>query len=161
MNLLTFKEHLGQVSDLQFIHTDGSAVPQHFHITEAGVITKHFIDCGGTVRIEQVVNFQLWVSTDIDHRLEPKKLQGIISKTSKVFEETNIGIDELDIEVEYQSDTIGKYGLDFNDGKFMLMNKKTACLAQDQCGIPQEKPRVRLSSIGKETACCTPDSNCC
>ena len=48
-------------------------VPSHFHVTEVGKITKHFIDCGGTVRNEEVVNFQLWQADDYDHRLHPEK----------------------------------------------------------------------------------------
>jgi hypothetical protein len=43
-----------------------------------------------------------------------------------------------DDEVEYQSDTIGKYDLDFNGKNFTLVNKQTACLAEDQW-IPRMK----------------------
>jgi hypothetical protein len=42
--------------------------------------------------------------------------------------------------VEYQAETIGKYDLGFN-GKILLLNKQTACLAEDACGIPQEKQK--------------------
>jgi hypothetical protein len=31
-------------------------VPEHFHVTEVGLITKNFIDCGGKVRNETVIN---------------------------------------------------------------------------------------------------------
>jgi hypothetical protein len=34
---------------------------------------KNFIDCGGKVRNETVVNFQLWNANDFEHRLKPKK----------------------------------------------------------------------------------------
>lgn len=27
---------------------NGNSVPEHFHVTEVGIITKDFIDCGGT-----------------------------------------------------------------------------------------------------------------
>jgi hypothetical protein len=40
-------------------------VPEHFHVTEVGVVTKDFIDCGGTVRHEKVANFQLWDANDL------------------------------------------------------------------------------------------------
>jgi len=33
----------------------------------------------------------------------------------------------------------------------------TACLAPDQCGIPQGKPRVRVTSSGLR---CNPNSDC-
>jgi len=72
-----------------------------------------------------------------------------------------LGIQDYEIEVEYQDTTIGKYDLDFNGSDFVLVNKQTACLAQDQCGIPQEKPKVRLSDMNNETSCCTPNGGCC
>jgi hypothetical protein len=62
--------------------------------------------------------------------------------------------------VEYQDKTIGKYDLGFNGENFELLNKQTACLAQDQCGIPSEKQKVRLSDVNKDS-CCTPGGSCC
>ena len=63
--------------------------------------------------------------------------------------------ENLDIEVEYQSDTIGKYGLEFTDGKFQLSPTLTDCLAKDKCGIP-EKPKTVLnpSSCDSTSGCC-------
>jgi hypothetical protein len=135
---------------------DGTAVPEHFHVTEVGVITKNFIDCGGTVRKETVVNFQLWNADDFEHRLKPQKLAHIIALSEKV-----LGIEEAEIEVEYQTQTIGKYDLDFNGKEFVLLNKQTACLAQDQCGLPSEKPKLRLSEMNNESNCCSPGGGCC
>jgi len=57
MKLSEFKSHLQDMHSLSFIQPNGSPVPAHFHITEAGVTTKHFIDCGGTERIEKYVSF--------------------------------------------------------------------------------------------------------
>lgn len=136
MNLLEFKEKLADLKQLQFRLCDGSFVPEHFHITEVGLTTKRFIDCGGKVRVDSFVTFQLWTADDFDHRLVPEKFLAIID----VFQH-NISIDnleEIEIEVEYQSDTIGKYGLDkwMMDGDtFVLTNKQTDCLAKDKCGI--------------------------
>ncbi|MGB1308522.1 MAG: DUF6428 family protein, partial [Oceanihabitans sp.] len=120
-----------------------------------GKITKHFIDCGGTVRNEEVVNFQLWDANDYNHRLHPEKLLSIIELSQKVLQ-----IEDLEIEVEYQGNTIEKFGLDFNGKDFLLTTKQTDCLAKDNCGIPVAKPKVKLSSINAE-ACCASDSNCC
>ena len=72
-----------------------------------------------------------------------------------------MGIGDFEIEVEYQSTTIGKYDLDFNGKDFVLLNKKTACLAQDQCGIPAEKQKVKLSDMNNEPSCCNPGGSCC
>ena len=156
MKLSQIKEILATVEAVNFKLPNGTSVPEHFHVTEVGLITKNFIDCGGTVRNETVVNFQLWNANDFEHRLKPQKLMSIIQLSEKV-----LGIQDYEIEVEYQDTTIGKYDLDFNGSDFVLVNKQTACLAQDQCGIPQEKPKVRLSDMNNETSCCTPNGGCC
>jgi hypothetical protein len=157
MKLSELKAVLASTNELVFTLPNGTVVPEHFHVTEVGQVTKHFIDCGGTVRNEQVVNFQLWEANDFDHRLAPKKLMDIIS-----LSENKLGLKDAEIEVEYQSDTIGKYGLNYENGKFVLTSKQTDCLASDKCGIPAEKQRVKLSDLSKSnTNCCTPGSGCC
>jgi hypothetical protein len=156
MKLSQIKSILATVETVNFQLPSGSLVPEHFHVTEVGLITKNFIDCGGTVRNETVVNFQLWNANDVDHRLKPQKLINIIELSEK-----KLGIKDYEIEVEYQDTTIGKYDLDFNGTDFILLNKQTACLAQDQCGIPQEKPKMRLSEMNKEVKSCSPNSGCC
>lgn len=135
---------------------NGGYVPEHFHVTEVGLITKHFIDCGGNIRNEKVANFQLWNANDHDHRLKPQKLLRIIDLSEKV-----LGNQDLEIEVEYQTDTIGKYGLQFNGKDFVLTTKQTACLAQDNCGVPAAKAHLPLSEIKNTSSCCTPETGCC
>ena len=115
MKLSEFKTQLSTVKELNFVLPNGTVVPSHFHITEVGQVTKHFIDCGGTVRNEKVVNFQLWEANDFDHRLAPQKLSDIIALSEK-----QLGIEDAEIEVEHQSDTISKFGLEFSNGKFLL-----------------------------------------
>lgn len=73
MKLSEIKTLLAIVNNVNFQLQNGTAVPEHFHVTEVGVITKHFIDCGGTVRNEKVANFQLWDANDYEHRLKPGK----------------------------------------------------------------------------------------
>jgi len=150
MTLSEIKIHLEKMSTLNFILPNGTFVPKHFHVTEVGAITKKFIDCGGTIREEKVVNFQLWEANDFDHRLAPQKLLDIIK-----LSEDKLGLENGEIEVEYQSDTIGKYGIDFDGTNFLLIAKQTACLAPDNCGIPVEQ----LVSTSNST--CTPGSGCC
>src|SRR6478672_7502320 len=123
MKLSQIKQHLSTAEAVNFELENGTQVPEHFHVTEVGVITKHFIDCGGTVRNEKMANFQLWNANDTEHRLKPKKLLDIIAISEKV-----LGMEDLEIEVEYQSDTIGKYGLAFTNGIFVLTTKQTDCL---------------------------------
>ncbi len=156
MKLSKFKEIVKTVEDLKFKLPNGEFVPNHYHVTEVGYITKNFIDCGGTVREEKVVNFQLWYSNDFDHKLKPQKLLNIIA-----LSENRLGIEDIEIEVEYQSDTIGKYGLEFNGIDFELVSKTTDCLAPDKCGIPQKKTKVNLSDLVVQSNSCSPNSGCC
>ncbi|MFB3386853.1 DUF6428 family protein [Flavobacterium sp. LAR06] len=157
MKLSEIKKLLTTVETVNFQLPNGSFVPEHFHVTEVGLITKNFIDCGGSVRKETVVNFQLWDANDFEHRLKPQKLIHIIELSEKV-----LGIEDFEIEVEYQDTTIGKYDLDFNGKDFELINKKTACLAQEQCGIPSEKSKFKLKELNADTAnSCTPGGGCC
>tara|TARA_R110002051_G_scaffold289275_1_gene352260 strand:+ start:136 stop:603 length:468 start_codon:yes stop_codon:yes gene_type:complete len=155
MKLSQIKAQLTQLDKIAFQLPNGDLVPNHFHVTEVGKITKHFIDCGGTERKEEVANFQLWNANDYDHRLHPSKLLNIIELSEKILE-----IGDLEVEVEYQADTIGKFGLDFDGKNFLLTSKQTDCLAKDQCGIPTEKPKKRLSEIQTATSC-APGSGCC
>jgi hypothetical protein len=156
MKLSQIKTILESAETVNFVLPDGTFVPEHFHVTEVGLITKNFIDCGGTVRTETVVNFQLWNANDFEHRLKPQKLINIIALSEKV-----LGIEDSEIEVEYQNETIGKYDLDFNGHDFVLVNKLTACLAEDQCGIPAEKQKVKLTDLNNQTNSCTPGGGCC
>ena len=155
MKLSEIKKQLSQLRQIAFKLPNGELVPNHFHVTEVGKITKHFIDCGGTVRNETVVNFQLWNANDYDHRLHPEKLLNIIELSEKT-----LGIEDLEIEVEYQAETIGKFGLDFDGTNFVLTTKQTDCLAPDQCGVPAEKPKLQFSDIQTGQSC-KPGSGCC
>ncbi len=155
MNLSQIKSILEEVNTISFRLPNGELVPNHFHVTEVGKIKKNFIDCGGTVRNEEVINFQLWDANDYDHRLHPEKLLHIINLSEKVLELQN-----SEIEVEYQGETIQKFGLDFDGEKFLLTTKYTDCLAKDNCGIPTEKQKVALADLNAEP-CCSPDGNCC
>ena len=157
MKLSDIKNILSTAEAVQFELQNGIPVPEHFHVTEIGVVTKHFIDCGGTIRNEKVANFQLWDANDFEHRLKPQKLLNIIK-----LSEEKLGMEDLEIEVEYQSETIGKYDLEFNGKTFVLKSKTTACLAQDACGIPSEKEKKNLAELNVNQAnACTPGGGCC
>jgi hypothetical protein len=155
MKLSEIKTQLEGLPQVNFILPDGSQVPAHFHVTEVGQVSKKYIDCGGTLREESKVTFQLWEDGDVDHRLAASKLLNIIGLAERL-----LSIPDLEVEVEYQGDTIGRYGLDFNETDFLLTATQTDCLAKDKCGIPMEKPKIRLSSIAQGPVC-TPNSGCC
>ncbi len=149
MLLSEIKQYLTNVEGVSFQLPSGAFVPEHFHVTEVGAITRHFIDCGGKERMDKVVNFQLWDANDYEHRLKPQKLLNIIA-----LAERKLGLGDWTIEVEYQGDTIGKYELGFDGTNFLLLNKQTACLAKEACGIP-------APVAGNAQACCTPSGGCC
>lgn len=155
MKLSEIKQILATAEGVNFKLENGNSVPEHFHVTEVGIITKDFIDCGGTVRHEKVANFQLWDANDYEHRLKAEKLLNIISLSERV-----LGMEDLEIEVEYQAETIGKYDLGYDGENFLLIAKKTACLAMDKCGVPAEKQKIELINLASGSVC-TPGGGCC
>ncbi len=155
MKLSEVKSALSTLETIAFQLPNGTLVPNHFHVTEIGLITKQFIDCGGTQRNEQVVNFQLWDANDYDHRLHPEKLVHIIELSEKV-----LGLPNKEIEVEYQGQTIEKFSLEFDGTNFLLITKQTDCLARDKCDVPTEKLNVSMAESQNSNAC-TPGSGCC
>lgn len=154
MKLSEIKNRLKTLESVNFKLDSGEFVPGHFHITEIGLVTKHFIDCGGTERHEKVVSLQLWNANDVDHRLKPEKLLKIIDLSEKV-----LGLTDLPVEVEYQLGTVGKYGLEFEENYFKLVSLHTACLASENCGSSQKKETEDASKT--ESACCAPGGGCC
>ena len=154
MKLSEFKTHLHQLDQLSFQLPDGTAVAAHFHVTELGYIQKKFIDCGGIMRTEERANFQLWEADDYDHRLRAEQLIAIIKRSEKVLQ-----IKDIEIEVEYQQETIGKYGITFDGKQFLLTSKKTACLAPEACHVPT-KPKLSLQKL-QTNMTCDPNSGCC
>ena len=157
MKLSEFKSNLTGMTTVSFQLPDGSTVPAHFHITEVGHVQKRFIDCGGTTRLEDRICFQLWEAEDFDHRLQADKLMKIIE-----LSERTLNLPDEEIEVEYQSTTIGKYQLAFNGNSFELLTTQTACLAEDKCGIPPSKLKLNLVELSHSTkTTCTPGGGCC
>lgn len=158
MKLSEFKTALRDLKELKFILPDGDLIPVHFHVTEVGLISRHFIDCGGKERFEKTVNFQLWLAADFEHRLSPAKLLNIIELSAGVLKG-----EDPEVEIEYQGSTIGKYKVRLEGQQFQLLNTTTACLASDQCGMPASKPKFKLAELQATTsgASCTPGGGCC
>ncbi len=157
MKLSEFKKQLENLETLEIYLENGQKVPAHFHITEVGLTTKHFTDCGNTFRIKKNATIQLWTSVDYWHRLDPKKVASIIISSEKIFEG-----EDLDVEVEYQQETIGKFNLEFTNNQFVLAKTQTDCLAKDSCAFPLEKVKIKMSDLQEQIAsCCSPDSGCC
>ena len=115
MNLKELKHSLQQRDEITFVLPSGEYVPPHFHVTEVGKSNKLYVDCGGTVREEEVITFQLWSADDYEHRIQPQKILQII----EIAEDT-LGLENLEVEIEYQRDTIGRYGLSIDKDRFLL-----------------------------------------
>lgn len=156
MKLSEVKTALSQLTEIRFKLPDGTYLPPHFHVTEVGLIRKHFIDCGGTERNENTVNFQLWEANDYDHRLAPQKLLGILKLSQTILGEA----DALDIEVEYQQATISKFGLSFDGKDFTLTAKHTDCLAKSTCGL-SDTPDISDTKEANDSAADSPKRGCC
>ncbi len=143
MKLSAVKKALSELSSVNFKLPNGAYVPCHFHVTEAGLVTRHFIDCGGVERKEARVNLQLWQAGDYDHRLAARKFLHILNIAGKVIGEA----DDLAVEVEYQQDTIGRFDLEFDGTDFVLTPKQTDCLAKAACGRSDK-------AMQRQGACC-------
>ena len=155
MKINDFKKLLAESKQISFKLPNGDLVPSHFHVTEVGRVQKDFIDCGGVVRNEVVANLQLWNADDYDHRLHPEKLLKIVEMS-----QDKLGIGNFEIEVEYQGETINKFGLEHDGEQFLLSTKMTDCLAKDNCGIPQDKMKFNLGNLVNGNSC-TPGGGCC
>ena len=71
-----------------------------------------------------------------------------------------MGDEDLDVEVEYQTDTVGKYALTMANGHFQLVPTHTDCLAKTACGIePIKQKMVELTTAA--AGCCSPGGGCC
>ena len=154
MKISEFTEQLAKLKEISFKLPNGKLVPDHFHVTEVGKISKQFIDCGGTLRDEEKISFQLWEENDYNHRLHPEKLVNIIK-----LAQDKLMLPNAEIEVEYQGESINKFSLDFDGQNFVLLNTQTDCLAKENCGIPAKKPKMKLSEL--QNSGCSPESGCC
>jgi hypothetical protein len=155
---------------LRIVLPNGEAVAPHFHITEVGHLTKHFMDCGGTRRNTESCLLQTWVYSDVDHRLATGKLANILRIAGDVLPSL-----DLPVEIEHEAAVVSQYPVvsGDSDGQTLTLTtslKHTACLAMDLCCAPTaaaapasadaatataDKPRV------KADACCSPASGCC
>ncbi|MEM7784071.1 MAG: DUF6428 family protein [Planctomycetota bacterium] len=150
MNLSELRQILNDKKDLslRLQLPGGQIVPEHFHVTEIGKVSKDYIDCGGTRRKSETCVLQILVSTDQDHRLAAEKLDMILEKS---------GVLELhptvQLEAELQSDTISLYSISNANEEsgslvFHLESKQAACLAPDKCGLELNAPYLPVFESG-------------
>jgi hypothetical protein len=150
MTLKEFSNHLRGLENMAFFQEDGLAIDPHYHLTEVGIVSKRSIDCGMQKHDESQILLQLHYGADVDHRLTPVKVNGILKKTS-----SELQLADLPVQIEMQGKTLEIYGLDSHPLGFQLKNLSTTCKAADACGI------IPLASEKSEAACCSAESNCC
>ena len=164
MNVHEFLAHLRSNPEKAIIFRlpDGAFVPVHYHITEVGHVTRRFIDCGGTRRVQETCLLQTWVHDDVEHRLLAGKLAVIFERAGDILPHH-----EFPIEVEHESNVVAQYpleGVEISAGarQFQLGIKHTDCLARGIClpdtCLPQQPVPIPLSA---PSSCCAPNSGCC
>ena len=131
----------------------GDVVPLSFHVTEVGRIDKTFYDCGGKLRQVTTCQLQIWVGDDDEHRIETRKMEAILAKSSSIIPD-----DSVAVEIEYEDEVISQYtiaGHQVVDEMIVLQlaNKHTECLAPELCCLPSVS---RLPAIAGTIACCPP-----
>lgn len=151
MNIREFKQALRDCpqSHVRFRLPDGSLSAPHAHITEVGLVTKSFIDCGGTTRSEAKCLLQLWVADDVDHRVAAGKLLSILEKAAHLFDS-----EELPVDVEHDVGFISQFQLvaaemTASELVFALAGKHTACLAPEKC-CPPSLPGQQVVTLGRK-----------
>lgn len=146
-NLLAILNNSKPNCQLKIKLPGGDHVPEHFHITEVGHVTKRFIDCGGMTRSSDAIVLQAWIASDYQHRIDTAKLAKILT-----LAEWNLKLDNnLPVEIEYENETISQFpivGSELTEAGLILITeaKHTDCLAKDKCGV--------------EEGCCGP-KGCC
>jgi hypothetical protein len=152
MKLSDFKTLLAQNSDLKvrFRLPDQTFIAAHAHVTEVARIDKRYIDCGGTLRQDSYCRLQTWVADDIDHRLNAKKLFGILNKA-----ESFLGEEDLELDVEHELSNITQFPIESCQvlAEEFIVNlslRHTACLAPEKCLPAEEKTLVSLQKKIRE-----------
>jgi hypothetical protein len=121
---------------LHWMLPSGEMIPSHCHITEVGLVTKEFIDCGGTRRQSQVCTLQLWTANDLDHRVSAEKLLKILEIGRPLLSRPQLSVEvECDVEGQLTIFPLGAIEQTPGGWLFLLGAKQTACLAPDQCGV--------------------------
>lgn len=150
MNVNEFLAFLDANPDktLQIRLPDHQLVPEHFHVTEVGVVKKQFIDCGGVLRSTSACVVQVWVASDVEHRLDSTKLRRIFELAAPLLTDR-----ELSIEIEYEHRVVSQFPLttaELADNQIVLHldMKHTACLAPQLCVVGESK------NCGDLTNCC-------
>jgi hypothetical protein len=155
----TLKEH--QDKSLLFQYMPGQLVGANYHITEVKHITVDSVDCGARTDTWKETIIQLWESPSEIGKTECmscNKALGILNKVGemKPYNETS------EVRFEYSNALFHTAQLYVKNievhGSNLVLNlasQKTACKAEDICGVPE-----LLTTEASENSC-APGSGCC
>ena len=129
---------------------EGRLVPPQFHVTEAGTVTKAFIDCGGRRRQRVTAQLQAWTGRDAAHRLTTDRLVRILEVCGPVLPACDTAV-----EIEYEDGLVSQYPLTditVTGGSLRLQlgGRHTDCLARQRDPATESA----AATCGCGDACC-------
>ena len=106
------------------------------------------------ISVAAACQLQVWVGEDYDHRIETRKMAGILEKGKALLPDESVPV-----EIEYEDRVISQYTITGHELTadavvLQLAHKNTECLAPELCGLPALN---RLPGIGGK---CGP-AGCC
>src|SRR4051812_18259434 len=135
MKLHELKSHLASHPGLnvRFTLPGGARIPAHAHVTEVALLSKKFVDCGGTFRTDSLCRLQTWVADDLHHRLNAGTLLKILNKAASFLE-----TDDIEVDIEHELERITQFPLESaeangNELLLGLAERHTDCLAKEKC----------------------------
>jgi len=149
---------------LLFQYTPGQLVGANYHITEVKHIKIDSVDCGARKDNWNETVIQLWESPSELGKtqfMSAKKAHGILNKVGKMKSY------DLDSEVKFEYGNqlfhtaqlfVNDYEIHGENLMFTLAVQKTACKAEDICGIENTTNKTVQAT---EATSCAPGSGCC
>ncbi|MFK7782868.1 DUF6428 family protein [Psychroserpens sp.] len=150
-----------QDKTLQFEYTPNNFVSANYHITEVKHISVDSVDCGSQSDQWNETIVQLWESpTEVfkTKHMSVLKALGILNKVGqmKAYDMAS------ELKFEYSNTTfhtaqlfVNDFVIQDNNLIFKLAVEKTACKAEELCGVPKT-----MVAENQESSC-TPDGGCC
>ena len=153
-----------QDKELLFEYQPNNYVGANYHITEVKHLNVESVDCGSQTDSWKETIIQLWESPSELHKtkhMSVLKALGILKKVGKM-KPYNL---DAEVKIEYSNATFHTAQLFVNnfetkDHKLILSLRvqKTACKANDICGITQQ---TDTTPKAETVECCSPESGCC
>tara|TARA_B110000003_G_scaffold272845_1_gene309499 strand:+ start:3354 stop:3845 length:492 start_codon:yes stop_codon:yes gene_type:complete len=153
------KEHPGK--SLLFQYMPGQLVGANYHITEVKHITVESVDCGAREDSWKETIIQLWESPSEIGKIDfmsCHKALAILNTVGKIRPYTNTST----VRFEYSNTLFHTAQLFVSAVEVTnvsllvhLATQKTACKAEDICGIPE------IENTQPQANSCTPGSGCC